>query len=36
MKYYNRDDFERNLESYEVPEYFTSGEIGRASCRERV
>ncbi|MGW9985071.1 hypothetical protein [Staphylococcus cohnii] len=25
MKYYNRDDFERNLESYEVPEYFTSG-----------
>ena len=26
MKYYNRDDFERNLESYEVPEYFTSGD----------
>ncbi|OIS36266.1 hypothetical protein RES13_01275 [Staphylococcus cohnii] len=25
MKYYNRDDFERNLVSYEVPEYFTSG-----------
>ena len=25
MKYYNRDDYERNLESYEVPEYFTSG-----------
>ncbi|MCG7338424.1 hypothetical protein MHZ36_03915 [Staphylococcus sp. ACRSN] len=23
MKYYNRDDYERNLESYEVPEYFT-------------
>ncbi|PTI75494.1 hypothetical protein BU064_11485 [Staphylococcus succinus] len=25
MKYYNRDDYERNLESYEVPEYFTKG-----------
>ena len=25
MKYYNRDNYERNLESYEVPEYFTKG-----------
>ena len=25
MKYYNRDDYERNLESYEVEDYFTSG-----------
>ncbi len=25
MKYYNRDDYERNLESYEVSEYFTKG-----------
>ncbi len=25
MKYYNRDNYERNLESYQVPEYFTKG-----------
>lgn len=25
MKYYNRDNYERNVESYEVPEYFTKG-----------
>ena len=25
MKYYNRDNYERNLESYEVPEYFSKG-----------
>ncbi|MEP9852274.1 hypothetical protein ABDK10_06170 [Staphylococcus aureus] len=25
MKYYNRDNYERNLESYEVPEHFTKG-----------
>ncbi|MDG0844547.1 hypothetical protein M4L39_14140 [Staphylococcus equorum] len=25
MKYYNRDNYERNVESYEVPEYFTRG-----------